>query len=52
MFEKIIGNDSIKEQLVKSLNKENLGIIIRTEAVGCDIDKLKEDFVEEVDLNE
>ena len=32
------------KKLVKSLNKENLGIIIRTEAVGCDIDKLKEDF--------
>ena len=32
------------KKLVKSLNKDNLGIIIRTEAVGCDIDKLKEDF--------
>lgn len=32
------------KKIVKSFNKENIGIIIRTEAVGCDIDKLKEDF--------
>ena len=32
------------KKLVKSFNKEKLGIIIRTEAVGCDLDKLKEDF--------
>ncbi|MGM9531151.1 Rne/Rng family ribonuclease [Intestinibacter sp.] len=32
------------KKLVKSFNKEKLGIIIRTEAVGCDVDKLKEDF--------
>lgn len=32
------------KKLVKSLNKDNMGIIIRTEAVGCDIDKLKQDF--------
>ena len=32
------------KKIVKSFNKEKLGIIIRTEAVNCDIDKLKEDF--------
>lgn len=32
------------KKLVKSFNKEKLGIIIRTEAVGCDVDTLKEDF--------
>ncbi len=32
------------KKLVKSFNKEKLGIIIRTEAVNCDIDTLKEDF--------
>ncbi|MGM9535659.1 MAG: Rne/Rng family ribonuclease [Intestinibacter sp.] len=32
------------KKLVKSFNKENLGIIIRTEAVGCDLEKLKDDF--------
>lgn len=32
------------KKLVKSFNKEKLGIVIRTEAVNCDIDKLKEDF--------
>ena len=36
------------KKLVKSLNKDNLGIIIRTEAVGCDIDKLKEVLNDEV----
>ena len=32
------------KKIVKSFNKEKLGIIIRTEAVNCDIYKLKEDF--------
>ena len=32
------------KKLVKSFNKEKLGIIIRTEAAGCDVEILKEDF--------
>ncbi len=32
------------KKLVKSFNKEKLGVIIRTEAVGCEIEELKKDF--------
>lgn len=32
------------KKLVNAINKQKIGIIIRTEAVNCDIEQLKEDF--------
>ena len=32
------------KKIIKAINKENLGIIVRTEAQGCSLDDLKEDL--------